>query len=594
MQDWFEENAIRPHLLMWVILVLLWGNSIYDDTLTIDTGWLVVNNPILQSKSFATVYTILFDFSIGTRLTLGAEYLPVRDFTVWFDWLVFGDSWAGHHLHSFLWYGLCCSLLWSCNRLIFGHGWMTWLGTVIFVVHPTHVESVVWLASRKDVVSLALMLWAIKLHLEQRSVWAIGVIALLAYWAKNTSIVLGPLLVLISFSHHRDWSTKRFTEPSWWLQWFPVAVPLIFGLYLTLSVGSSVGMFAHPRGETGIETFNIAVQTWTEYGKMLVWPERLSLLYAEPSVQPWTQPSILVGLVIVSALLFFPLYFWNRTPLWTLACWTIPLGLLPVSQISPIQNLMADRYLLVSTIGLSWMGILVLQQFQQRRLTGYTMGVWIVVLGYFTHQRIPLFQSDVAIWTDVTYKQPLEIRGWTTLAAHYRKQNEINKAQHTILQAYTIHPKHPKLALASGMLSLQRGETEDALRHFEEAWTQDNTLREAANNWALLLQRNKPTKAVEVSKELTQLHPLYAQGWDVLGSSCLNSKDFSCAQQALEKAHSLNPHQVSTLANLGTLAYLNENWTEAQRWWLETVALDPQHDYAQRGLQALQEVPKAP
>ncbi len=582
---------------MWLVLILLWGNSIHDGILTIDTDWLVVSNPILQSNSLSTVHTILFDFDLGTRLTLGAEYLPVRDLTVWIDWLVFGDSWAGHHLHSLLWYGLCCSLLWSCNRLIFGHRWTTWLGTLVFVVHPTHVESVAWLASRKDVVSLALMLWAVRLHVHKKSAWLIGATALLAYWAKNTSIVLGPLLVLVSLTHHQDWATKRVATLTWWLGWLPIAIPLAFGLYLTLTVGSSVGMFAEPRGNTSVETLNIAVQTWTQYANMLLWPTQLSLLYAEPSVLSWTHPHILMGWAFVASLCILPLYLWSQQPLWTLACWTIPLGLLPVSQISPIQNLMADRYLLVSTIGLSWMSILMVTHLQRHKLIWYTIGTWAVVLSVFTHQRLPLFHEDIAIWTDVTRKQPLEIRGWTTLAAHYRTQNELNKAKHTLQQAYAFHPTHPKLHLAAGMLYLQTGATENAIEEFTEAWNQDKNLREAGNNWALLLQQSDPSKAVELSMELTHIHPLYAKGWDVLGSSCLNVQNFSCAQRALEQAYRLNPYQVSTLANLGTLAYLTEEWMEAQSWWLQTVALDPQHEYALRGLQALQtlqEVPKGP
>ena len=46
---------------------------------------------------------IFGDLSTATRLTLGAEYLPIRDISVLIDFSLFGTSWGFHHLHSLLW-----------------------------------------------------------------------------------------------------------------------------------------------------------------------------------------------------------------------------------------------------------------------------------------------------------------------------------------------------------------------------------------------------------------------------------------------------------------------------------------------------------
>ena len=74
----------------------------------------------------------------------------------------------------------------------------------MFMLHPTHVESVIWLASRKDVVSLTFFLLSIRLYLAQTSTWLIGLTALLAYWSKM-AIVLGPS------GSHQHMSSQRVT-----------------------------------------------------------------------------------------------------------------------------------------------------------------------------------------------------------------------------------------------------------------------------------------------------------------------------------------------------------------------------------------------
>ena len=55
-------------------------------------------------------------------------------------------------------------------------------------------------------------------------------------------------------------------------KWIPIAIPLAVGLWLTLKIGSSVAMFAEPRGSTPLETLNIASQTWLQYASMLFTP----------------------------------------------------------------------------------------------------------------------------------------------------------------------------------------------------------------------------------------------------------------------------------------------------------------------------------
>ena len=152
---WLWAHPLRAPLLLGLLTVFVYSRTIHHGYVAYDTPWLVVNNPLLRGGSVSSIPAILFGMDTGTRLILGAEYLPIRDLSVLLDHAVFGRDWSGHHAQNLFWYVLGCLFFLALLRTIFGERLRTFLGACLFAVHPVHVESVAWLASRKDVLSLA-------------------------------------------------------------------------------------------------------------------------------------------------------------------------------------------------------------------------------------------------------------------------------------------------------------------------------------------------------------------------------------------------------------------------------------------------------
>ncbi len=155
-----RSRVARDPGLAWLAVALVLAALLYAPTLprgltNYDDPWLYADNAIVQHASWASVHAILFDFDATHRFTLGAEYLPVRDLSVMLDYAVFGDWYPGFHAVGLaiylaaiaLWFHALAAL--GIDRQVAG------LAMLIWAIHPSHVESVAWLAERKGVLGAA-------------------------------------------------------------------------------------------------------------------------------------------------------------------------------------------------------------------------------------------------------------------------------------------------------------------------------------------------------------------------------------------------------------------------------------------------------
>ena len=570
----------RPYVLLLVFTTIVWLGSIHANTIGIDTYWLVESNRILQHVSIENLEKILFDFSLGTRLTLGSEYLPMRDLSVMLDFFLFGENWLFHRLHSILLYLISGFFLLKIAFSILGKNTLTWLGVFCYMVHPTHVESVVWLASRKDVLSLLLGLIGFWSYVKNRKMVLPTLLFLLAYWAKNTAIVFPPLLVFYSLLIEKASPLKL----SWWRKWPVMVLTSLFALSITMKTGNIVRIFAERRGDNLFEGASISAQSWWSYGEMMLFPTNLSLLYSEPSAE--FNSAAILGLILVLVLFgSIILGLWKKWYPFVFFLLWIVFSFLPVSQIIPIQNLIADRYVLLPSVGFCLLFALPWKSSLQQNF----LLIWAVFLSFLTIERCALFQSSLALWTDITQKQPHDVRGWTVTIAMLEEEGQMKQAQQTLGTAFQYVPNHPALLQSQGNLALAKNDLLFAEESFLEAWKRDDNLRKSANNLIVIYQRQGDfEKAKQIAKELTTTHPLYANGWNTLGAAGLGSRDLELASTALNRAYELDPYSPSILSNLGDLYYLQQDFSKAEYFWIQTLQYDPDHEHAKQGLGAIQ------
>lgn len=166
-------QMLAPWLLA-SLLLLVYLPSLGGGFLNWDDPWLIQNSPLVKLSGAQAFRAIFLDLSLDTRMALGAEYLPIRDLSYFIDFKLFGLSPLGLRLSSLSIYGISIVLIYRLGRRLGGSDWGAFAFAASFALHPVHVESVAWLAGRKDVLSLALGSALLLVYLGQargRLVW---------------------------------------------------------------------------------------------------------------------------------------------------------------------------------------------------------------------------------------------------------------------------------------------------------------------------------------------------------------------------------------------------------------------------------------
>lgn len=595
-----------PAILLAAVLVAF-GPCIQPATLNYDTPWLVVNNPLLSPGDPGVIPRVFRDMDLGTRLALGAEYLPVRDLTVLLDFAVAGADFRLHHASSLAWYALgVVGTWWLLARVLARCRVAAWAevalaATLLWAIHPTRVENVAWLAGRKDVVALAFGAGALLAGTLARDrgravlAWSAACLGLLALWSKGTAVAVPALQVLVAWVAlgERPWTYGRGGlggSAAWLASWLPWAVCVGLGLAVSVEVGRVVGMYAPSRASSAVDW--VLLQGWltAHYLGSLVWPVHLSVLYAEPSSVP-SEPATWWGLVAWAGLVAVAVALPRRWPAGAFGAGWWLLALLPVSHLLPLQNLVADRYLLVPSLGLTVLAVAALARLVGSRGTLLAAAIVAVPLVLASRARCAVFADSVALWHDARVKAPELARAWTGEAGALSARGDSVAAWAVLQEGAAVLPPGQSVDGAMAALLLEHPGlpgAEGVERTLRAALAFDPEDRQSLNNLASLLHREgRLAEALPVARRLVEVHPLYPTGWNSLAAVQLGLGDVVGAGASLERALTLDPFSSSARCNLGGARYLAGDHPGAARAWRACLELRPGDRQALAGLRHL-------
>lgn len=416
---------------------LTFAPALFAGFLGYDDDWLVERNPILSRGDLEALGAIFTRFDFETRFTLGGEFLPVRDLAVWLSWGVLGLSAQALHGVQLALYVLA-TLAWRRVLLaVFGATLTAELGALLFAVHPVHAESVVWLAGMKDVLALLFTGLAVAAY-ARRDACApcVAAFTLLACFSKGVSVVIPALLLLVDFAIARR--PRRLALAA-------SALVAAAALAVHVHVGGIVGMIADPLGGSRLTAASSMLVVFARYLGLSFFAHPHAVVY-EVEALGFGDVRVLGALALFVALAAascFALRRGQRAYAFGLGVFLVALA--PVSQVlAPLQNLMADRYLVVAVLGpmvaLAAVFEALLSRERLARLRVPVAAALVLLVGLYGHARAETFADPVKLYLETTERAPSRSLGPYQLAMILEAEGDLEAAEALYREAYAREP----------------------------------------------------------------------------------------------------------------------------------------------------------
>lgn len=432
--------ADHPVLCILALVCLVYGNSLLN-------GFTVDDPVILSDNGFvsqAANIRHLFDRQYF-QYSNEASYRPLCTLTYFFDAAVWPRSTAGAHFTNLLLF-LAVSLLFMATcRTVDLSPPAALLATVLFVIHPVHTEVVNSISYREDLLApfFILLSWILYVRGLKNHAVTYRLAGLLAFFfgtlSKESAIVFPALFALLEWM--RTGSLRRlFSKQALLFLFGTVLITCLFMVvrfsWMPSPPGSSVASIADTAGTFFLT--NVKVHAY--YLRLLIQPYPLLAAYSKSFYTPTMDPRCFVSLgsFILAALLVIR---FRRSPFLVagLLWWFI--SLVPVSQVYPLFNPMAERYLFLASMGpCLWAGgalVRAATPASLRRFRILTLILMLLLAG-MTIRRNTVWHDELTLWTATVRDAPPTVPALHNLAAAQFTRGDFGGAIHTARRALAL------------------------------------------------------------------------------------------------------------------------------------------------------------
>jgi tetratricopeptide (TPR) repeat protein len=445
--------------------------------------------------------------------TSAANWFPLTWISHMAAFQLFGMDSGWHHLINVLFHALASLLLLAALQRMTGALWPSAFVAFLFALHPLHVESVAWIAERKDVLSAffwCLTLWCYARYVQQPSAlryWFVALAFAGGLMSKSMIVTLPFILLLLDL-----WPLRR----TWRLALLREKLPLValaaaVSLLTLVSQRQGHAIRSLASLPFGVRLAN-AVWTYVVYIGRMFWPTKLAVYYPYSHHLPFSwvaaAGAALAGVTVL-------VVRWFRRYPYLAVGWFWYLGtLLPVIGLVQVGGQSsADRYTYLPTVGLTimlaWGGVNLLKRYPQARKAVVTAAVAAVCIclaltarqvGYWANSGT-LFQHAVAVTTGNYVAE-------NNLADYYLTQMRTEEARGPVLEALRYNPDYPEAHVNMATILRRTGQMSESEEHYQEALRiQPINVEAHAGYGALLLQEGRAGDALREFERVVELRP---------------------------------------------------------------------------------------
>lgn len=532
----------------------------YDDTL-----YVTKNHHVLSGLNFANLHWAFTTFEV-------ANWQPLTWVSHMADSSMFGQSPRGPHVVNVLIHIANTLLLFWVLRRMTKMGGRSAFVAALFAVHPLHVESVAWIAERKDVLSTffgLLALCAYALYSEKRNAIRYGAVAAffaMSLMAKAMWVTLPFVLLLIDY-----WPLNRFTRETVQvgdvrsrvrtavLEKVPLLGLTIASAVVTVMAQSQSGAVATVEQSSLVFRVANAVDAYAQYLGMFAVPHGMAAFYPHPGASISLLKVAIEGLVLV-AISMALVFVWKRRPS-AIVGWCWYLGtLVPVIGIVQVgSQAYADRYTYLPTIGLSFALVWLISDGARRlKLAPSVLPVIAVLIAMactaLTWVQTGYWRDDEVLWRRALAVTENNYRAHANLAHALNRTKDAEDAREAVphfVAAAELYPDNPRTFVGLGNALESLGRLEEAVEAHRKAIAIDENHANAyINLGALIARMGQYEEGVRHLERALELDPVNPEGHNNLGVVYAVGGDFIRAIRHFEEALRLRPGYSSAEGNL--------------------------------------------
>jgi protein O-mannosyl-transferase len=491
---------------------------------------------------------------------------PLLMFSFWLNYKQSGsESTFGYHLFNFFLHFFNSIFIFLAVRKVLGWASMgeprtrilALFAAGLFLLHPAQTESVSYVASRSETLSVFFVLAALVVFLYRRTddiavprVLCILALCAAAALSKEHAVVLPAVFLLTDYYWNFEFAPSRIWRN--WKLYIPIAVGVGFAALkiadiLRRNPTAGFGM----RGLKWPQYFLTECRVIWDYILLFVIPTGQNLdpdVAISRTIMANGAIFALAGLLIVTVLAWI---YRRRFPLASYGWFVWLILLAPTSSFMPIRDPMAERRMYLPFIGLLFISVEFLRRWKvSRNALVPTLALVLLVESGLTYQRNLLWGSAVDIWKDTVAKSPEKYR--------------------------------PRFQLAYA--EYQAGSCSDAVEQYQKAATLVSPRHDLLLDWGLAYDcAGNPQQAIAKLEQSADQQP-NAHVYSQIGMEYGKIGKYPEALAALEMAKDWNPDFAMTYYYLGNIHSLQGNQAQALADYRQVLALDPNNQPAREAL----------
>jgi Tfp pilus assembly protein PilF len=573
------------------------GQFLWDD------DYYVSSNRLLQS--WVGLQRIWFDVLSGPTSYPLPQYYPMTHTSFWIEYRLWGLRPTGYHVTNVVLHVCSALLIWLTLRKLGVAG--AWAAAALWAVHPLNVESVAWIAERKNVLSGFFFFASIYVYLryagvirgperpseylslprERERVYALAlVLFLLAVLSKTVTATMPAVVLLVMW-----WKRRRITARD-----LGMLAPL-FACGIALAALTSY-MEQHRVGALGSEwnypfpsRIVIAGQAFWFYLQKLVVPHPLIFNYPRPdpnSLPAWMWVYPIAAVALLGTLATLQRHI-GRGPAAAMLYYagTLFPAMGFVNVFPHRYAFVADHFAYLSIVGpialvaalAAWAGARYLPRdgLARRAPLAGAAAVVLVALLVVSAKRSRVFAGPEELWEDTLRKNKQSWMAANNYGVYLRDvKGNLEAAQAWFESVIRKRPEHAESRYNMGVIAQMRGDRAAERRYYEEALRLRPNYAPALLRLGNILEEDGNfDEAEKTYRQILAANPNDYQANMALGFLLERQKRYDDALAQYQKGSDVEPDLVAPYVRIGNVLMTRGRFEEAMQFFAEASRLDP-------------------